>query len=210
MIRSRGFAEAKLSLSLYHLEHLENFLDELQSLWDKRLNEYEGLGNEIEDEHTRQEFFEFYFDDWAVYRDDYPRIAKYSVVVSSHSYFEKICSDYYNKAQKDNPNWKVINKPNKHALDYVKYFKRNLGGKAVSEKIYQQFLDFNYVRNRIVHSNGEVDIEKNKRIMAIVSKVDGIKLNQLDEIVLEIEYIKGYLVMLSELIVQIHSRIYAK
>lgn len=73
MIRSRGYAAAKLSLNLYHLEHLGNFLNELQSLWDKRLNEYEVLGNEIQDEDRREEFFDYYYDDWSVYRDDYPK-----------------------------------------------------------------------------------------------------------------------------------------
>lgn len=207
---SKGFSNIILSFNLYHLEHLEKFLYELESLWSERLNEYEIQGNEIQDEESREEFFDFYYDDWSVYRDDYPKIAKYSILVSSHSYFEKLCSDYYQKAIRDNTNWKSIDKSNKHAQDYVDCFRKNFGQQLFKKQTYQQFRDFNQVRNRIVHSNGKVDKEKNKGLLKTINQSQWLDLNHYNELEIDTEYVKETFNMISDLITQIHHYVYVK
>ncbi|MGA3674100.1 hypothetical protein [Lysinibacillus agricola] len=205
----KGFSNIILTFNLYHLEQLEKFLYELELLWSERLNEYELQGNEIQDEESRQEFFDFYYDDWSVYRDEYPKIAKFSILVSGHSYFEKICSDYYQKAIIDNSNLKPIDKRNKHAVDYVNWFRKNFGKHLFERKTYQQFLDFNQVRNRIVHSNGKVDKEKGS-LLKIIKQSQGLDLNHHNEIEIDSEYVKEILNMISDLITQIHFHIYVE
>lgn len=197
-----------LWLNLYHLEQLEKFTEELELLWHERLKEYEIRGSEFEDEETRQEFFEIYYDDWSVYRDNYPNIANYSVLVSSHSLLEKMCADYYRQAMKNNANWKDIKKPNIHALDYIKCFMDNFGKQLLNKETYQMFREFNQVRNKIVHSNGEVDKEKDRGIMQIIQKSELISLNDHEEIILTSEYVKKILEMITEIITQIHNSVY--
>ncbi|MGE6603285.1 hypothetical protein ACQKEY_16465 [Lysinibacillus fusiformis] len=136
----KGFGNLILRLNLHHLEHLEKFLYELESLWSERLNEYEIQGNEIQDEEIRAEFFDFYYDDWSVYEDDYPKIAKFSILVSIHSYFEKICSEYYQQVIRDNSNWKPIDKRSIHALDYIDWFRKNFGQHLFEKKLINSFV----------------------------------------------------------------------
>lgn len=205
----KGFRDIILTFNLYHLEQLEKFLYELESLWSERLNEYELQGNEILDEESRQEFFDFYYDDWSVYRDEYPKIAKFSILVSAHSFFEKICSDYYQKAILDNSNWKPIDKRNKHAVDFVNWFRKNFGENLFEEKAYQQFLVFNKVRNRVVHSNGKVDTGK-ESFIKIIKMSQGLDLNHHNELEIDSEYVKEILNMISNLITQIHFHVYTE
>lgn len=205
---TKNYSKIILSFNLSHLEHLEKFLDELDLLWNQRLKEYEVRGNEFEDEETREEFFDFYFDDWSVYRDNYPNIAKYSVLVSSHSLLEKLCTDYYQRAAKNNTNWKVITKTNKHALDYIDCFRKNFGKQLLNTETYQMFREFNQVRNKIVHSNGKVDREKDIGIMQIIQKLELLSLNNHGEIILTTDYVKKILKMITDIITQIHNSVF--
>lgn len=199
-----------LWLNLYHLEQLEKFTEELELLWRERLKEYEIRGNEFEDEETKQEFFEFYYDDWSVYRDNYPNIANYSVLVSSHSLLEKMCADYYLHALENNADWKTINQKHKHALNYIDCFRSNFGNHLLSKKTYQKFRDFNQLRNKIVHSSGKVNIKQDKGIMNIIQKSETISLSNHEEIILTSDYLKSVFEMVREIVTQIHNSIYSE
>ena len=210
MSKLRGFSNAVLTFNLNHLERLKNFLDEVQFLWDKRLNDYEIIGSEIEDEEEREKYFDFFYDEWSEYRDEYPRIAKYSLIVSCHSYFEKICSDYYRSVLRDNLDLEVIPKRNIYALDYLKWFNDNYGERTIETKKIEELQLRNDVRNRIVHSNGKVDKKENKRLLRTIYESQWLDLNNHDELVIKDEYINETIDLLSSLIIEVHNCVYGR
>jgi len=210
MIKSRGFANAILSINLHQFENIKNFLNEVQLLWNEKLNDYEEMGNEIEDEEERNEFFDFYYDDWVVYRDEYPRLANYNGLVSCYSYFEKLCSDYYRRVLQFNPDFEGMKKRNIYALDYIKWFEKKFEKQILNEEKLEQFSHFHQIRNRIVHSNGKVDKIDHKELVGIISELKWVELNRHNELEISIEYIEEAIEMLSDSTVLIHNCVYVK
>jgi len=210
MILKKSY-DAWLSLSLTHFQDLERFLEETEALWVTNLDTYEDKGNEIKDEESREEFFDYHYDELVIYRDDFPRIARYSVFVSCFSYFEKLCLEYYNRALRLNTTLEKYQSDKLlHARDYVIWFRKNFGKAIFSKQIIHMFDEMNQVRNRIVHSNGKVDLNKHKGIVQIIENSSLIELNNLNEIHLSKGYISEVTRVLSELITIMHNCVYNK
>ncbi len=210
MIQSKGFASAILMINLDQFKNINNFLDEVQSLWHQKLNDYEERGNKIEDEAEREEFFDFYYDDWVLYRDEYPRLAIYNGLVSCYSYFEKLCSDYYKRVVKFNSDFEGIKKRRIYALDYIKWFERKFEKPIFSPKQEEQFSHLQQIRNRIMHSDGKVDKVENEELWRTINELKTVKLNMHDVLEISMEYIEETIKMLSELTISIHNCVYLK
>jgi len=209
MIVKKGY-DAWLSLSLTYFQEMERFLEETETLWNTRLKEYEAMANEIKEEEIKEEFYDYHYDEWILYRDDFPRIAKYSVVVNCFSYFEKLSSEYYNRALKFNTKLEKYHSDRLHARDYVNWFRKNFDKEIFPNQTFSTFDAMNQVRNRIVHSNGKVDLYKNKGIVKIIDNSSSIKLNDRNEIYMNREYIREVTNVLSELIQNMHNCVYKK
>ena len=204
--------ELNLIFKLEHLKEIEMLLENTNSLWEKRYQELLAQADSIEDEDIKTEFYDFYFEELQLMSETLPRINRYGLFSNLFSFLE------YNILVQCKEAIRTLSIDNEikghYFSDYIIFLRENVSLQLISVDIEQEVEFMRIIRNRILHSNGKVDVtsEKKQHVEAkhYVESNPLLRFSDDKHILLSDEYIRKCLQLVEGIITEIHSAIYSK
>ena len=167
---------------------IRNLREYVRKLEDVLRNELEKFNLRVEEEtsklpeHQKEEFYNFCSGEYWQLTEVFPHIFRSSLFVTCYSFFEhelnELCG-YFHKHQSCPIK---INDLKGDGIFRAKiYLKKVVGIEFPDQSTsWEDIVDYNKIRNIIVHNNGKLDdSQKSKRIEEFIKKKSSIKLNNL-------------------------------
>jgi vacuolar-type H+-ATPase subunit I/STV1 len=198
-------------LSEYRLELIEQYSEEVEKFIALKFDEFVKQAEEATEglsEDEQQNYYEYYYDDLALVRDEYPSILRYSIITATYSSLERALLRIHYQKSKDREGFKKYKNRNSDLDAILQYIRKEMEINFLhlaDELNYIQNL--NKVRNNIVHSNGRIFDDKfPKRIERVVEKSSNLEIVS-GELVVKKEYIDEMLLNVKSLLSSIHAQL---
>ncbi|MFB1083112.1 hypothetical protein [Jeotgalibacillus sp. JSM ZJ347] len=169
----------------YQLEKLKDYGEYIESNLKQEMNKIEDSLKEL-DEDEADEFVEFYYDDIAHFRDEFPRLMRNSQFTTIYSFLESKMLDLCEKYEQDLKLSEITGKGIVKAQIYLKkVIKIDFPDHA---KEWQYIKKSNKVRNCIVHANGDVSKlseSDQRKLINVVNDLEHISINKQRHLILD-------------------------
>ena len=145
-------------LAHIRLDELKRYLDITEKYLQKAKVEFEALADEQVKKlppEQRNEFYEFYSDEYWRYAEKFPRILRNSFLVSAHSLLEYEMNVICKRLRKEQQIPVTLSDLKGDELERVKLFFKNAGlSLDYNGSTWQEINNYYLVRNCIVHNSG--------------------------------------------------------
>ncbi len=204
--------ELNLMFKLEHLKEIEILLNNTNLLWEKRYQELLAQAESIEDEDIKIEFYDFYIEELQLMSETLPRINRYGLFSNLFSFLE---SNVLEQCKEAIRTLTIVNEINgNYFSDYIRFLRENVSLQLISADIEQEVEYMRIIRNRILHSNGKVEVlsVKKQHVEAkhFVESNPLLRFSDNKHILLSDEYIRKSLQLVEGIITEIHNAIYNK
>ncbi|AJH60888.1 hypothetical protein BF33_121 [Bacillus cereus] len=141
------------------------------------------------DEETRQDFYEHHQDEYFKYRDDFPNISRSSLFIncffSLENFLFELCKYMDSKSEK-----KLQDAKDKGLKKYKNYLKEFVSDKSFfGTPLWEKIMFYQDLRNTLAHSDGNLNMSSNKKLINKLQKEKNITINENGEIRLNDDFI---------------------
>lgn len=207
-----GFSWDDFSLMI-KLETINDFtllFENTNQMYKKYYDDLVQSAESIEDEETKQDFYDFHIDDFNLYRETLPRISKYGILMNLWAHLEYSVLELANEAiTKLGIDGKVNGQ---YFGGYLDFIKENVNREVICTETQHKAEILRVIRNRIMHSNGIVNRESQaqQHVKAIeyVETSTILSFSKKDRIIVSDDYVKECLDLAHVIIEEIHNSIY--
>ncbi|QJX65139.1 hypothetical protein HLK66_26015 (plasmid) [Niallia circulans] len=201
-------------LSEYRLELITLYSNEVENFIESKFDEFIQQADEATkglSEDEKQNYYEYYYDDLALVRDEYPSILRYSIITATYSSLERALFRIHYQKSKDRHGFKKYKKNNSDLDAILEYITIEMEINILHLADELNFIQsLNKVRNNIVHSNGRIFDDNNpKRIEKIINKSSNLEINS-GQLVVKKEYIDEMLFHVNNFLTSIYKELETK
>lgn len=176
----------------HRFEVLEQFSEEVESFINSKFDEFKQQAikdTEGYSEDEEQEYYDHFYDDLVLVRDDYPSLLRYQTITTAHSLLEETLMDIYNQHSKGAAGYKKYKKRCSLISALIEYMRREMNINIPASPVLEFINNLTKVRNNIVHCNGYIfNDQHEQRLERIISSSLFLKSNS-GKIVVGKEYI---------------------
>ncbi|MEQ2528857.1 hypothetical protein WMO40_19455 [Bacillaceae bacterium CLA-AA-H227] len=201
-------------ISEYRLELIKQYSDEVEKFVASKFDEFVQQAEKAtkgltEDE--QQNYYDYFYDDLALVRDEYPSILRYSIITATYSSLERALFRIHYQKSKDRQGFKKFKNKNSDLDAIIQYIRIEMGISIPHKSDELNFIqNLNKVRNNIVHSNGRIFDDNNpNRIEKIVKNSSNLEIAS-GELVVKKEYIDEMLSNVNSFLSSIYKELETK
>ncbi|MCK4830566.1 hypothetical protein KA005_83405 [bacterium] len=188
----------------FKIEELKHYINTLKKQLDNMMDEYEtrmkAIADAIEDEKERDDFNEWYIDDYWRYKETIPRILLNSFHVTAYSLLESEIRSLASRVGKNEK--QIFDVSDIRGGDYLEsasyYIEKLTGTNAKNFSSWMRLKEGQRLRNIIIHSNGritekkDIDLVKKYNILC-TSNIEVRSGRRIKEISITYEYCRAFL-----------------
>ena len=175
MVIGFGWDDFSLMIKLDTISDFTLLFENTNQMYKRHFDDLVQLAESIEDDETKQEYYDYNIDSFILYRDTLPRISKYGILMNLWAHLEYSVLELANEAiTKLGIDAKV---KGLGLEDYLNFINENVDGELLCSENQDKAEVLRVIRNRIMHSNGIVDRES--RAIQHVNAIEYVETNDL-------------------------------